>query len=1003
MSKPRDCQVVTPQRTLRNRDASQPNHRPRPALASSARGLAKQELRRQRELEANLEFARANEKLKNVTKAGSRKSSSSQASEVSEAYSSQQAHTSENNSSDSQQNHPVEVNNNLSQQSQVSSSEKMVEDLVSNVAPAEASEQTSSDTSLMTPESRKRTIEDVEGKEHEQEQSVEVTTSETAPISAVLPDPVPPAKKINSAVAEYDDDSGFWDDMDMDWDVLDQIDPPTQPIQAPPLSESEGVFRWANKKSVVKSAKAADAAFRLQRFLEEEEEVELPSTQIAGPSQAAVAPKTPFRPIVSSRLNQSVTNWNEQEQAASSKQADNFGDAIGSTRSPAPTFQSAASLRTPNGASQGARMPLPINRVINSTPRKREVCYGAMPSGSQKIGQLSQTPLSRKSLNHAPRFGRSSLPKFKSPFKKDVVQTAVHATQVISSPLQNRSHSIATLPQVKLENEAVRSTVFNLDDLPQQRKTLLDAEKSSQWAWHRGSSFEQSDDYEFISKILNDPSAAALFSFTDPANPEGDASLDISAARKELAQAAGCSVDKIPYAWVKNHWSLILWKLAALAHRSEEYEQCFSWNEVINQLRYRYEREVNRAHRSAIKRIQEHDAPSGLPMILCVYDASRGADEDEPHLILTDGWYRIHTPLDQVLSRAVRAGRIQRGQKMAIMGAHLDPESSACEPIEALDTSPLLIRGNGCKFAPWHARLGFQKIPWASSIRSLTVDGGSVSILDAVVTKVYPKGFMSSSWTATEPEPNGNGKSSQHEGQQKESYRSEIWDEKEEEEKQIEWNEKRRSTVEEIRKTLQSQSQKLIIVTEMLNEKCHDLDEKEVIDGLAASSCESFLDAMLASDNPSDYVKNVGMVPALLRVAQTRLDILMGANQVEMEKRLADLCPPRQRRAFRTIRLIDTKRFIGEQKSKYSSVKEESTLSSLPESKLIGCKRECLIRIWDADKMEEMNFKEGSRYNITNLTPSNVNIWPKDVDGLDEVHLNTRQDSRWEEIPLNGA
>lgn len=954
--------MITPQRTLRSRDASQPNHRPRPALASSARGLAKQELRRQRELEANEEFAKANEQLKKVSKADSRKSSSSQVSEASEVYGSpplqeSQAHTFANTLSNLQENDPVE--NSI--------------------------------------QSRKRNIDDVEGEENGQDVSIEVNKNETAPLPAVVPAPMPPSKKMNSAVVEYDDDSGFWDDMDMDWDTLDQIDPPTQPTQAPPLAQSEGVFRWANKKSVVQSAKAADAAFRLQRFLEEESEEGSSSTQIAGPSKVAVAPRTPFRPIAPSKLNQSVTNANEQAQGSSSKHMDKAVDAVASIESPAPTFQSAANLRTPNDASQGARMPLPNNRIINSTPRKREVCYGALPNGSQKSGHLSQTPLSRKSLGNASRVGRSSLPKFKSPYKKDLAHTVIHATQGISSPLQNQSRSIMNLPRVKLENKETSSTVFNLDDLPEQRKTLLEAENSSKWAWYRGRSFQQSDDYDIISKILNDPPSAALFSFTDPTHPEGAASLDISAARKELADAAGCSVDQIAYAWVKNHWSLILWKLAALAHRSEEYEQRFSWKEVISQLRYRYEREVNQAHRSAIKRIQEHDAPSGLPLILCVYDATHGADENEPHLILSDGWYRIHVPLDQVLSRAVRADRIQRGQKMAIMGARLDPESSACEPIEAFETSPLLIRGNGSKIAPWHARLGFQKIPFASSIRSLTVDGGPVSILDAVVTKLYPKGFMSTASTA-EAEPSGSGKPSQPKDQQ--SYRPEVWNEKEEDERQIEWNDKRKSTVEEIRKSLHSQSQKLIIVTEMLSEKCHDLDESVVIDGLDPSTCEDFLDAMLASDNPSDYVKNVGIVPNLLRLAQTRLDILMGANQAEMQNRLAELCPPRTRRAFRTIRLIDTKRFIAEQKLKDKSVKEEQSSTPLPRSKLIDCKRECLIRIWDADKMEDMPFKEGHRYNITNLTPSNVNIWPKDIDGLDEIHLNTRQESRWEELPL---
>ena len=41
---------------------------------------------------------------------------------------------------------------------------------------------------------------------------------------------------------------------------------------------------------------------------------------------------------------------------------------------------------------------------------------------------------------------------------------------------------------------------------------------------------------------------------------------------------------------------------------------------VMEQLRYRYEREVNAGERSALKRAIERDDPVARPMVLCVYD-----------------------------------------------------------------------------------------------------------------------------------------------------------------------------------------------------------------------------------------------------------------------------------------------------------------------------------------------------------------------------------------------
>jgi breast cancer 2 susceptibility protein len=97
--------------------------------------------------------------------------------------------------------------------------------------------------------------------------------------------------------------------------------------------------------------------------------------------------------------------------------------------------------------------------------------------------------------------------------------------------------------------------------------------------------------------------------------------------------------------------------------------------------RSRYEREYHRAHRSAVKRIQEQDSSASLPMILCVASIqtipahvdNEGNTIDGGHgLELTDGWYRILAKADAPISRAVTRGRLRVGYKVALMGARVN-------------------------------------------------------------------------------------------------------------------------------------------------------------------------------------------------------------------------------------------------------------------------------------------------------------------------------------------
>lgn len=99
---------------------------------------------------------------------------------------------------------------------------------------------------------------------------------------------------------------------------------------------------------------------------------------------------------------------------------------------------------------------------------------------------------------------------------------------------------------------------------------------------------------------------------------------------------------------------------------------------LIHLLLDSYEREINRAQRSAVKRIQEQDSPPSLPMILCVSaiinspadPASDGENATERQALeLTDGWYTIRANVDAPLSRALKSGKLRVGCKIGIAGA----------------------------------------------------------------------------------------------------------------------------------------------------------------------------------------------------------------------------------------------------------------------------------------------------------------------------------------------
>jgi breast cancer 2 susceptibility protein len=167
----------------------------------------------------------------------------------------------------------------------------------------------------------------------------------------------------------------------------------------------------------------------------------------------------------------------------------------------------------------------------------------------------------------------------------------------------------------------------------------------------------------------------------------------------------------------------------------------------------RYEREYGVAQRPIIRRIQEHDSSPSLPMILYVAavhhpdapaDGEENAPPPRPYLELSDGWYKILAEVDDCLARAINKGTIQVGRKLAVSGAKLDSGSEGADVLEAFDKSRLIISGNSTSLARWHSKLGLQPEPFIAGLPSLSVDGGSIVLMDVVIEKLYPIAFISS-------------------------------------------------------------------------------------------------------------------------------------------------------------------------------------------------------------------------------------------------------------------
>ncbi|CAN0927860.1 Protein BREAST CANCER SUSCEPTIBILITY 2 homolog B [Linum grandiflorum] len=229
--------------------------------------------------------------------------------------------------------------------------------------------------------------------------------------------------------------------------------------------------------------------------------------------------------------------------------------------------------------------------------------------------------------------------------------------------------------------------------------------------------------------------------------------IGVEALRHMLTQS-GASEQCASEEWVMNHYKWIVWKLGCYdRYRPPKLSSKFlTVTNVLEELKYRYEREINHGHRSALKRVLEGDVPPSSMMILCisaVYASSEAETEDYPpvgpqaataaRVQLTDGWYPVDALLDASLSKHLSTGKLFVGQKLRIWGAALSGWVNPVSPLEASKAVCLLLHINGTYRAHWADRLGLCKRSGAPlAFSCIKSNGGSIPHTVVGVTRIYP-------------------------------------------------------------------------------------------------------------------------------------------------------------------------------------------------------------------------------------------------------------------------
>ncbi|KAF4139672.1 BRCA2 oligonucleotide/oligosaccharide-binding domain-containing protein [Phytophthora infestans] len=258
------------------------------------------------------------------------------------------------------------------------------------------------------------------------------------------------------------------------------------------------------------------------------------------------------------------------------------------------------------------------------------------------------------------------------------------------------------------------------------------------------------------------------------------------------------------FVWFLNHYRWIVWKLAAMERSFSRLllANYLTTDQVLKQMTHRYQRDLNDAQRSIVKKILQRDASPLSCMVLCVaavlpfsVDSNNAVDQELPAcwnmaLVLTDGWYSVYAVPDAPLAAILwklHAKSSLVGTKLAAWNASLQNSTEGIDPLdcaivrESKWSNPLMatedltqwpylqLRFNSTRRVRLDTRLGVEKLHYVTPVnsrhrkqqpqvsflllksvplKSLEVGGGMVRSVRVRVTRISPVlHLQSKGWT----------------------------------------------------------------------------------------------------------------------------------------------------------------------------------------------------------------------------------------------------------------
>ncbi len=224
--------------------------------------------------------------------------------------------------------------------------------------------------------------------------------------------------------------------------------------------------------------------------------------------------------------------------------------------------------------------------------------------------------------------------------------------------------------------------------------------------------------------------------------------------RSEL-NCKGCEDKHLADTWISNHFRWIVWKLASMERRFPNglAENSLTYNNVVNQLKFRYDYEITSCKRPALRKVLNRDMAASRMMILLVSKISM--KDSGVKIQLSDGWYFVPAVIDSHLQKFVKSGKIQVGSKLLVCNAVLEGADEGIDPLDLQYQFKartfevrLKLFANSTRLCKWDAKLGmvyptktirsFGGTLGIKSLADIIPGGGSITSINLVICKVYP-------------------------------------------------------------------------------------------------------------------------------------------------------------------------------------------------------------------------------------------------------------------------